>query len=65
MALSKFCTQYGLSNEILIKLTKHGYTYTWTLHFVQTNDLNAIGFMLGEVAEMKDAVEQWALPLLQ
>jgi hypothetical protein len=65
MALSEFCTQYGLSNEILIKLTKNGYTRTRTLRFVQTDDLSAIGFMLGEVAEMKDAVERWALPLLR
>jgi hypothetical protein len=64
MALSDFCTQYGLSDEILAKLAKNGYTHTRTLQFVQTNDLNAIGFMLGEVTEMKDAVERWALPLL-
>jgi hypothetical protein len=65
MALSEFCTQYGLSDEILAKLTKNGYTRTRTLRFVQTDDLNTIGFMLGEVAEMKDVVEQWALPLLR
>ena len=65
MPLSTFCTQYGLSDEILAKLTKNGYTRTRTLRFIQTDDLNKIGFMLGEVAEMKDAVEQWTLPMLQ
>jgi len=65
MTLSEFCTRYGLSDEILTKLTKNGYTRTQTLRFVQTDDLNTIGFMLGEVAEMKDAVEQWTLPSLQ
>ena len=65
MALSEFCTRYGLSDEILTKLTKNGYTRTRTLRFVQTDDLNMIGFMLGEVAEMKDVVEQWTLPSLR
>ena len=65
MPLFMLYTQYCLSDKILAKLTKNGYTCAQTLHFIQTDDLNKIGFMLGEVAEMKDAVEQWTLLMLQ
>ena len=65
MPLSDFCAQYGLSTSVLNKLTTNGFIRTRNLRFIQTEDLGTIGFLLGEVAEMKDAVERWAVPSLQ
>src|SRR5882762_4722006 len=65
MPLSDFCAQYGLSTSVLNKLTTNGFIRTSSLLFIQTVDLGTIGFLLGEVAEMKDVVEQWAVPSLQ
>ena len=65
MLLSDFCTQYGLSTSVLNKFTTNSFICMCSLHFIQTGDLGTIGFLLGEVAEMKDTVEQWAILSLQ
>lgn len=65
MPFSDFCRQYGLSSNILDKLIQNGFNRTRSLRFTRPEDLKEIGFLLGEVAEMKDAVEQWSVPRLQ
>jgi hypothetical protein len=65
MPLPDFCAQYGFSTSVLNKLTTNGFICTRSLRFIQTVDLGTIGFLLGEVVKMKDAVKQWAVPSLQ
>ena len=65
MPFSDFCRQYGLSSNVLDKLIQNSFNCTRSLRFTCPEDLKEIGFLLGEVAEMKDAVEQWSVPCLQ
>jgi hypothetical protein len=65
MPISDFCAQYGLSTGVLNKLTTNSFIHTCSLRFVQTEDLGTIGFLLGKVAEIKDAVERWEVLSLQ
>ena len=58
MLLSDFCTQYVLSTSVFNKPTTNSFICMCSLHFIQTGDLGTIGFLLGEVAEMKDTVER-------
>ena len=58
--LADFCTQYNLSDDILNKFTKNAYTHARMLRFVKITDLEKMGFLLGEIAGLRDAVEQWS-----
>ena len=58
--VDEFCQMYDLGDNILHMLKEHGYAHTGSFKFVKIEDLRGIGLKAGEVAEMMDAVCQWA-----
>jgi hypothetical protein len=60
--LSEFCEQYSLGPNILRKLQDNFYTHARVLRFVTIDELKEMDFRLGEIAELRDAVERWSIP---
>ncbi|KAI5992525.1 hypothetical protein EDD15DRAFT_2168109 [Pisolithus albus] len=56
----EFCTRYDLGDTILKKLQENSFRKARSLHFLSIKDLKEMGFVHGEVAELRDAVEQWS-----
>jgi hypothetical protein len=61
MTIMEFCAQYGLCNETVQKFNAHGYERARVLHFLTVDDAKGIGFRLGEIAKLRDAIERWSV----
>ncbi|KAG1735560.1 hypothetical protein EDB19DRAFT_1638277, partial [Suillus lakei] len=59
LTLDAFCTMYGLSQDIRMKLHDNGYTGSNTLTFIIVLELKEMGFKYGEIAALKAAMRQW------
>lgn len=62
MPLEDFCTLYDLSPSIFQKLTDNDYKTARFLRFLTFPELKEMGFKLGEIAGLRDAVELWSVP---
>ncbi|KAJ6454595.1 hypothetical protein C8R45DRAFT_1111843 [Mycena sanguinolenta] len=60
MSFEDFCTQYELGEDICSRFTEHRYKRTSALQFVEMGDLKEMGFMRGEIAELKVAIGAWS-----
>ncbi|KAG2154806.1 hypothetical protein DEU56DRAFT_751437 [Suillus clintonianus] len=60
--LDEFCTEYDLGNNIHVKFTENAYKEAQFLRFVTISELKEMGFQLGEIAALRDAVEWWSVP---
>ncbi|KAG2069511.1 hypothetical protein BDR04DRAFT_1156536 [Suillus decipiens] len=58
MPLNKFCAKYDLGNTIHAKFAENAYKEAQFLHFVTIPELKEMGFQLGEIAALCDAVER-------
>jgi hypothetical protein len=56
MTLNDFCAKYDLSPTILQKLHENSYTNACMLRFVMIDKLCKMGFRLGEMAALRDAL---------
>ncbi|TFY78725.1 hypothetical protein EWM64_g5287 [Hericium alpestre] len=63
MSLIDFCVMHNLGETVLDRFTKNGYKNTCSLKFVKISELKEMGFLLGEVAMLRDAVEGWSAAL--
>ncbi|KAF7326738.1 hypothetical protein MVEN_02592700 [Mycena venus] len=63
MPISDFCERYDLGTSIAEKLTNNGYKYSSVFYLIKLSELKEMEFRPGEVAELRDAVGQWAVPL--
>jgi hypothetical protein len=61
MPIAKFCDLYALGPDILEKFVSHLYKDARVLRFVTLADLKEMGFRLGEIAGLRDAVESWSV----
>lgn len=62
MTLAELCILFDLSETILTKFIENGYTQARFLRFVTITELEQMGFKMGEIAALRDAVETWSLP---
>ena len=62
ITITQFCVQYDLDDSIATKLASNGYRKASSFNFMQLKDLAAMEFLPGEIAELRDAVQQWAEP---
>lgn len=62
--IDEFCDLYHLGENIVRQLKENGFTGTQAFHFIETKDLKDMGFKPGEIADLKDAVEAWAMPAM-
>ncbi|KAJ7593985.1 hypothetical protein C8J56DRAFT_884717 [Mycena floridula] len=60
MSLQEFCNKYGLSQTIFDMLMKRGYEKARTLCYLTEQELEEMGFMPGQQAELTDAIKQWS-----
>jgi hypothetical protein len=61
MPISEFCDLHALRPDILEKFASHLYKDARVLQFVTLTDLKEMGFRLGEIAGLWDAVESWSV----
>jgi hypothetical protein len=59
MSLVDFCVAYDVSDALQTKLLKNGFTSSHSLRFALLDDLNTIGILCGELAQLKDAICRW------
>jgi hypothetical protein len=62
MSISMFCVAYSLDDSILEKLTTNRYKNASAFRFIRLMDLEKMEFLPGDIAELQDAVRQWAVP---
>ena len=58
--VDEFCHQYELDDKICTHLKNNGYACTHTFKYIETLELKTMGFKLGEIAELKEAICLWA-----
>ena len=58
--IAEFCRQHQLDDEVLQKLQANCFKNTRILHFVTIADLKEMGFLPGEIGELRDVVEKWS-----
>jgi hypothetical protein len=63
MVIVQFCVQYELGDGIQQKFVENSYTHAYMLRFMTVEELKDIKFRYGEIAALRDAVNQWSVPL--
>ncbi|KAJ7255577.1 hypothetical protein C8J57DRAFT_1345236 [Mycena rebaudengoi] len=63
LPIPDFCQRYDLDDSIAHKLTTNGYKTAAVFYLIKLEDLPTMNFLPGEIAELRDAVQRWALPL--
>ncbi len=58
--LTTFCEIYALANSIKQRLQENAITGTHAFAHMASADLQALGFKLGEVIDLKEAIKEWA-----
>jgi hypothetical protein len=60
LSIEDFCTMYNLDGDISERFKQHKFKRTTAFKFVEVPELKEMGFMKGEVAELKVAIEEWS-----
>jgi hypothetical protein len=61
MTMAVFCAQYNVRKETLDKFKKNFYTDADMLRFITLDELKEMGFLLGEIARLRIAIERWSV----
>lgn len=61
MTIAEFCGQYELGNGTQQKFITHGYERARVLRFITLGDVTKMELRLGEIAELRDAIERWSV----
>jgi hypothetical protein len=61
MTITEFCAQNELGDGTLQKFNAHGYERARVLRFITLDDVTKMGLRLGEIAELRDAIERWSV----
>ncbi|KAI5994992.1 hypothetical protein EDD15DRAFT_2365882 [Pisolithus albus] len=59
LPLDEFCALYDISKDLQRKLSENGYTTSHSLRFATIEDLDRIGVLRGELAQLRDSVSRW------
>ncbi|KAJ7930351.1 hypothetical protein B0H13DRAFT_2309593 [Mycena leptocephala] len=62
ITIAEFCLRYDLDESIATKLGANGYRKAAAFKFMQLKDLVPMGFLPGDIAELRDAIQQWVVP---
>lgn len=60
--IETFCVIFNLSDSIQQRLKENAYTGTHAFAHMETTELREMGFKAGEIADLKEAVKEWAVP---
>jgi hypothetical protein len=61
MLITTFCVIVSLDDAIAEKFVANGYRTTAAFRFIKLKDLPLIQFLPGEIAELREAVWEWAV----
>ena len=61
MTIAEFCAQYELGDGTQQKFVAHGYERARVLRFITLTDVTKMELRLGEIAELRDAIERWSV----
>ncbi|SJL12745.1 uncharacterized protein ARMOST_16176 [Armillaria ostoyae] len=59
--ISEFCKTYSLGSNICKKLIANGFSMSIALRRITPDHLATMQFKMGEIAELLEAVDQWAM----
>ncbi|KAJ7668085.1 hypothetical protein B0H17DRAFT_1210147 [Mycena rosella] len=62
LSMAAFCGIYELDDSIVEKFAANGYKNASVMYLIKLADLEKMQFLPGKIAELRDAVRQWALP---
>lgn len=60
MDIETFCTVYSLSEELLSCFREHRISGTHAFAHIGTKELKEMGFRIGEIIDIKEAVKEWS-----
>jgi hypothetical protein len=63
ITIQAFCDVYDLDMSIRDKFHAHGFKNADVFYLVKLSDLKEMEFKVGEIAELQNAVRQWAVAL--
>ena len=62
MTITEFCAHYELGDGTHQKFITHRYERARVLRFITLDDVTKMELRLGEIAELRDAIERWSVP---
>jgi hypothetical protein len=62
MDIASFCHMYALPEVVLQHFQEHAISGTHAFSYISSGDLTGIGFRLGEIIDLKEAIRVWATP---
>ncbi|KAJ7883598.1 hypothetical protein B0H13DRAFT_2667118 [Mycena leptocephala] len=66
LLIEDFCSLYDLDTDICDRFKEHKFKRSNAFKFVEVNELKEMGFLRGEIAELKVAIGVWSqLPVVQ
>jgi hypothetical protein len=66
LSIDDFCTLYDLDTDICDRFKEHKFKRSNAFKFVEVDELKEMGFLRGEIAELKVAIRAWSqLPSTQ
>jgi hypothetical protein len=66
LSIEDFCSLYDLDTDICDRFKEHKFKRSNAFKFVEVNELKEMGFLRGEIAELKVAIGVWSqLPVVQ
>ncbi|KAJ7155272.1 hypothetical protein C8R46DRAFT_910730 [Mycena filopes] len=61
LTIADFCTTYNLDNDIRNRFETNKYKGSADFEFIEVDELKEMGFMRGEVAQIKGAIGKWSV----
>ena len=61
MTLEAFCATYELDDLIRDRFKEHRYKHARMLRYLTVKDMEAMKFLVGEIAEVRDAIDRWSV----
>ncbi|KAF8210056.1 hypothetical protein K438DRAFT_1810766 [Mycena galopus ATCC 62051] len=60
VSIEDFCSLYDLDDDICRRFKEHKFKHTDSFQFVEVSELTEMGFLRGEIAELKVAIKRWS-----
>jgi hypothetical protein len=60
MDISAFCAVYDLPSSVFTRLAENAITGTHAFSHITSADLTTMGFKIGEIIDLKEAVKAWS-----
>lgn len=65
ISIQHFCSLYSLRLEIETIFIDNGFRFSSALEYISPDELKEMGFLRGDIAEIKRAIAQWSVIVLE